>query len=261
MFNEHILILTTGKTLLAFKLAKEAINNNWTFIYLKDPTLLAKTLKLSKTLDKNGHGVIVFVEDIDQVTRGNRDTALQDILNTLDGGDTKNMNVISLFTTNHIELIEPTFLRGKRIGSVVSLGFLDAETAKQFLQFSFNKENYKLDEDLDSVASYIEKHNIAPAFMAEIIESIKSKMIFMESDIIKSDYIKGSVDSYLRQVSLSQKKDMSQNLGERFSSDFAQIVVGSPLMKKALRNNVADVLLESEMISDGQHDSIIKKAE
>ena len=28
---------------------------------------------------------------------------MQDILNTLDGGDTKQMNVIALFTTNHLE--------------------------------------------------------------------------------------------------------------------------------------------------------------
>jgi len=48
---------------LAFKLAKEAVANGWVFIYLKDPTLLAQTLRLSKSLDNNGHGVIVFLED------------------------------------------------------------------------------------------------------------------------------------------------------------------------------------------------------
>jgi hypothetical protein len=85
-------------------LAKEAIKNSWSFIYLKSPKLLADTLRMSKTLDKNGNGIIVFVEDIDQVTRGDRDAALQDILNTLDGGDTKNMNVISLFTTNQLSI-------------------------------------------------------------------------------------------------------------------------------------------------------------
>ena len=51
---------------------------------------------MAKTLDRNGNGIIVFTEDIDQVTSGNRDSALQDILNTLDGGDTKDMNVIAL---------------------------------------------------------------------------------------------------------------------------------------------------------------------
>jgi AAA+ superfamily predicted ATPase len=60
----------TGKTLYAFKLAAQAIQNNWSFIYLKSPELLADTLRMAKTLDKNGHGIIVFVEDIDQVTRG-----------------------------------------------------------------------------------------------------------------------------------------------------------------------------------------------
>lgn len=86
---------------------------------------------MCKVVDRSGHGVVVFVEDIDQVTRGNRDAAMQDILNTLDGGDTKDMNVITLFTTNHIELIEPTFLRGKRIGSVITMDCLDAEKPRE----------------------------------------------------------------------------------------------------------------------------------
>lgn len=47
------------------------------------------------------------------------------------------MNVITLFTTNHLELIEPTFLRGKRIGKVISLGALDEATAKEFIERSF----------------------------------------------------------------------------------------------------------------------------
>src|SRR5690606_32457536 len=89
----------TGKTLAAFKIAVTAIANNWALIYLKAPMLLARTLKISKTLDNNGNGIIVFLEDVDQVVRGDRNAAMQDILNTLDGGDTKQMNVIALFTT------------------------------------------------------------------------------------------------------------------------------------------------------------------
>jgi len=54
---------TTGKSLLAFKLAKEAIDKGWSFIYLKDPTILAETLRLCQTLDKNGNGIILFLED------------------------------------------------------------------------------------------------------------------------------------------------------------------------------------------------------
>lgn len=221
----------TGKTLLAFKLAKDAINNNWVFIYLKDPTLLAKTLRLAKILDKNGNGVIIFTEDVDQVTRGKRDSALQDILNTLDGGDTKNMNVISLFTTNHIELIEPTFLRVKRIGSIISLGFLDEPTTVKFLHHSFPKEEYNLPKNLSKVAQYVAKNNIAPAFMAEIVESIKSKMIYQEDNIVKEEYLLGSVDSYIRQVNLSKKKTDSLSDSELLGQSLTKVIVNNDMSK------------------------------
>lgn len=207
----------TGKTLLAFKVAQEAIKNGWSFIYLKEPELLAQTLRLSKSLDQNGNGVIVFLEDVDQVTRGDRDSSMQDILNTLDGGDTKNMNVIALFTTNHIELIEPTFLRGKRIGSVISMGHLDANTAKKFLTHSF-QDPYTLEkEGLEEVCNKIAKNNIVPAFMAEIVETVKSNMIFEESHTVKASNIEHSMLSYLKQVALAQTKDTTLTAADKLT--------------------------------------------
>lgn len=209
----------TGKTLLAFKLAKDAVNNGWSFVYLKDPSLLAETLRMCKVVDRSGHGVIVFVEDIDQVTRGNRDSAMQDILNTLDGGDTKDMNVITLFTTNHIELIEPTFLRGKRIGSVITMDCLDAETAERFIRETFSEaEGYSVDDDLSDVCNYIAKAQIAPAFMAEIVESTKSKLIFTEETHVTSFHIKTSVESYQRQVGLASKKTVIETPADKLAA-------------------------------------------
>lgn len=214
----------TGKTLLAFKLATKAILNNWMFVYLKDPTLLAETIRLCKVIDNTGYGVIIFTEDVDQVTRGDRDAAMQDILNTLDGGDTKGMNVITLFTTNHIELIEPTFLRGKRIGSVISLGALDAETAEVFVKEAF-KDGYTLKGDFTKVYQLIEEKNIVPAFMAEIVESVKGHMIFMDNSTeVLPEYIESSVNSYLRQVALSHKKDINKKPEEIFVESLQQII-------------------------------------
>ena len=206
----------TGKTLYAFKLAKDAIAHNWAFIYLKDPEILAEVLRMCKVIDRSGYGVVVFVEDIDQVTRGNRDRKLQDILNTLDGGDTKDLNVITLFTTNHIELIEPTFLRGKRIGSIITMDCLDADTAERFIKASFTKEEgYVLEGDFTEVYKYIENAQIAPAFMAEIVESTKSKLIFSDDNKVTPFHIKTSVESYQRQVALAQKKDVTETPAER----------------------------------------------
>lgn len=173
---------------------------------------------MSKVIDHSGHGAMIFCEDIDQVTRGNRDAAMQDILNTLDGGDTKNMNVISLFTTNHIELIEPTFLRGKRIGSIIFMGALDAETAEEFIKESFKDTGCTIGGDFKDVCKYIEECNIVPAFMAEIVEKIKAMMILDDSTVVNPEEIRFAVDSYKKQVELSKTKDMSETPSERLVS-------------------------------------------
>lgn len=195
----------TGKTLLAFKLAKMGNENNFASIYLKSPELLADTLRMARTLDNNGSGIIVFTEDIDQVTSGERDAALQDILNTLDGGDTKNMNVIALFTTNHINKIDPTFLRGKRIGTIISMDFLDAYTAEQYIT-AFCK-GITLTGDFAPIYQKIADNNIAPAFMAEIIENVKSTMVIRGDNTLAAHEFDVCIQSYLRQVALAQTKD------------------------------------------------------
>ncbi len=166
---------------------------------------MADTLRMAKTLDNNGSGIIVFTEDIDQVTSGERDVALQDILNTLDGGDTKDMNVIALFTTNHLTMIDPTFLRGKRIGTIISMDYLDAFTAEKYVS-SFC-EGTNLEGDFTPIYIKIEESNIAPAFMAEIIENVKSTMVIRGDNTLKASEFDVCIDSYLKQVSLAQTKD------------------------------------------------------
>jgi ATP-dependent 26S proteasome regulatory subunit len=222
----------TGKTLLAFKLAKEAINNKWMFIYLKNSILTGKVLDICKYLHKNGHGVVLFVEDIDQVVRGERNNVVQEILNTLDGGDTKHMNVISIFTTNHIELIEPTFLRGKRIGSIIQLSYIDKSMAKAFIdKFLQTSPEYTLDEDidhpLDEVYQLIADNGIAPAFMTEIIEKIKAIAVYTDNKSLTSKDLKLAVQSYLNQVNLSRVKDTSSTPEKRLY-DAMRETVGSP---------------------------------
>ena len=140
--------------------------------------------------------------------------AKQDILNTLDGGDTKDMNVISLFTTNHIELIEPTFLRGKRIGTIISMGSLDAQAAIDFIKASFAIGDYTINDDLTEVGELIAKYNIVPAFMAEIIEKVKANMILANQAEVKAEDIKFSVESYQHQMELSRTKDLSKSPAE-----------------------------------------------
>lgn len=148
---------------------------------------------------------------------------MQDILNTLDGGDTKNMNVITLFTTNHIELIEPTFLRGKRIGTIISMGFLDAETADKFIRESFKIGGYEIQGDITDACNLIASSEIAPAFMAEIVEKIKSQLVFTDSNVVTNDDIIFSTKSYLHQVGLARTKNTTETPEKKFVESFREL--------------------------------------
>jgi len=195
----------TGKTLLAFKLALKATRNNWTFIYLTDPTKTEDLLKIAGQLSKNGSGVLIFVEDIDLVLHGGRDKTMNLIFNLLDGGDTKNKNIISIFTTNHLDKIDPTFLRGKRIGSLISLGALDKETAKAFIKGSLGS---CLDDDADitNACQKVEELKIVPAFLAEILERVKANMIYSQNLKVTPEEIEISIDSYKSQMEIAKVK-------------------------------------------------------
>lgn len=198
----------TGKTLLAFMIGKIAIRHGWTFIYLKDCRYIAKTLKIAENYAKTDRGCIVFAEDIDQTIRGERDSHMQEILNIIDGGDTKQKPIISIFTTNHIELIEPTFIRGKRIGGLISLGQLDEETSIEFIEkFVINENGYSLmenEEDIKEAAKYLV--GIVPAFASEIIDKAKAFMISRGGNKISPSDIRGAANSYKRQMELANLK-------------------------------------------------------
>lgn len=201
----------TGKTLMGFMIGKIATENGWTFIYLKDCHHLAKTLRIADNYSKTTKGCIVFTEDIDQTLRGDRDFHMQEILNTIDGGDTKQKPIISIFTTNHIELIEPTFMRGKRIGGLISLGPLDDETSVQFIEkFVTNEKNECLMADKDEIKKAGKSLvGIVPAFASEIIDKAKAFMISRGGDKIKVVDIEDAANSYKHQMKHAKLKKYS----------------------------------------------------
>jgi transitional endoplasmic reticulum ATPase len=220
----------SGKTLLAFKLALMAIENNWTFIYLTDPERVADLYDVAGQLSRNGNGVLLFVEDIDLIARGDRDMDMNQILNLLDGGDTKSMNIISIFTTNHLELIDPTFLRGKRIGSIISLTHLDEKTANLFIQGYLEGA---VEDDCSVAAKRVEELEIVPSFMAEILDRVKVNSIYTGKESASCQDILDSIDSYRTQMELARtnKKVLNDD------SEFVR------LLKKAVDKDSSDSLL------------------
>lgn len=106
-----------AKTETAMLVGKEGVENfGMSFFYLKDAKLFDRVLNTLKQYSP----AILFVEDIDEIAGSqDRDTAMNKILNTLDGVQTKGNNLITIFTTNHIDRLNAALRRPGRIDLIV----------------------------------------------------------------------------------------------------------------------------------------------
>lgn len=226
----------TGKTLLAFKTALLANDNDWSFIYLKDPTKTKDMLKMARYLSANGRGVLTFTEDIDMILTAERTLDMNALLNEIDGGDTKKLPIISLFTTNHPEVIDPTMLRGKRTSKLIYLSALTAETASNFIG---NKLGDMIVGTWENAAALAEKLNVVPAFMEDILDTVITNRITTgESTVTEQDVI-AAIHSYESQMAMSRVRARTTSDFEQMMHLFSKIFIGV-----TVRENV-DAALEA----------------
>jgi SpoVK/Ycf46/Vps4 family AAA+-type ATPase len=162
----------TGKTLCAKVLAHKCSKHGWTFIYLKSADQLANGLRLAKMYAP----ALVFVEDVDTVVK-QRNQQMNDLLNVLDGIDTKEAPIMVVLTTNNVEQIDPSFLRAGRIDTLVHFAPPDNKTAMKFV-YHYGLELIRKDEDLREVGRALE--GLVPAFICETVNKAKRYAIYRE---------------------------------------------------------------------------------
>lgn len=115
----------TGKTETAIRIGAEAADLHITFVYCKTPDRFAYLLNLMK----NYQPAIIFLEDVDNIGGGDdRDTAMNDLLNTLDGIETKGQSLMTIFTTNHSKRINHALRRPGRIDLIVKFDVCEVDT-------------------------------------------------------------------------------------------------------------------------------------
>jgi AAA+ superfamily predicted ATPase len=150
----------TGKTLTALKVAKVSRSHGWTFLNVMPGD---NDISAALNFAKKYQPCVVFFEDIDQVTDGERNTAVNEILNTIDGILSKNAEVITILTTNHVEKVERAMLRPGRIDAVIELGRIDAPALRSIISTTCKSHLEEFDEAelMESVQGY------TPAFVVE----------------------------------------------------------------------------------------------
>lgn len=155
-----------GKSLTATVTAIKAQRHGFTFVYLDSVEDLADGL----TFAAQYAPAVVFCEDIDRATSGERDIDMDEILNVLDGVNTKGGEVITVFTTNHVEDINPAVLRMGRLDTLVKVSAPDADAAEQLVRL-YARGLLEPDADLKRIGLRLAGR--IPAFIRETVERAK----------------------------------------------------------------------------------------
>lgn len=154
----------TGKTLCGALTAQRAVANGWTFINVKPGDNLYEALNTAQLYSP----AVVWFEDVDVLSTGAENRAdVSQLLDALDGIQSKGVEVMAGFTTNFPDKIEKGVLRPGRIDSVIHIGELDPEGFERLVKVVISEAN-RGEIDFAPVAEAMK--GFLPAFVREASE-------------------------------------------------------------------------------------------
>lgn len=160
----------TGKTMTAAVVSKKCVENGWTFITIEDVSAIGEALFFAKMYAP----AVLFCEDIDRVVKGQRSISMDAILNTIDGVQGKNDQIITILTTNHVEEINQAMLRPGRLDAVISVRPPDAKAAERLMRV-YGRGLISPKEPLTRAGQIISGQ--IPATIREVVERSKLSAI------------------------------------------------------------------------------------
>lgn len=194
----------TGKTLSATMVAKECLNNGWTFIYCEKIEELPDVLAMAQFY----YPVVVFGEDIDRVVGIERTEEVNKILNTLDGINSKSDEIITIITTNHVEKINDAMRRPGRIDRAFEIGPPDAEAVERLIRH-YGRGTVAENTDLTGVGKLLDG-KIA-AVIREVVEAAKLSALWRsngKSSLVLAQDLEIAATTYLEErLAFGQAKE------------------------------------------------------
>lgn len=187
----------TGKTETAMRVGKAATDIGTTFFYLKDPSQFAATLESAKQYAPS----LIFMEDIDEIGSGeDRDTKMNELLNTLDGVQTKGSNLTVIFTTNHENRINKALRRPGRIDLIVRFKEAQPETSRKIYQALLKNANGYDKLDMDLIVSR------TPVIQGAVVAEIGKRSLDMADEYgeLSTDIVLTSIDSMNHQIAFME---------------------------------------------------------
>lgn len=165
----------TGKSIFALAVANIAVANGWTYIYIKNASELPHAIRFAKLYQP----AVIFAEDVDRDVTGERTEAMDQILNTLDGVDSKSSELMVVLTTNHLELVNRAMLRPGRLDVILHVTPPDAEAAMRLMR-AYGRGI--IEEETDLGPAGLELEGQTPAVIREAVERSKLMSISRTGD-------------------------------------------------------------------------------
>ncbi len=174
----------TGKTLAATVAATLAVEAGVTYLYVPRADELAHAIEFAKQYQSPA--CVIFCEDVDRVMDGERDIEMDDILNIIDGIDTKDANLITVLTTNAMRSINPAMLRPGRLDAVIEVTPPDADAVQRLLRL-YGGANIEASANLSSVG--MELSGCIPAVIAEVVKRAKLAQLKLQQPGEKVEFL------------------------------------------------------------------------
>lgn len=227
----------TGKSLAGSILAHHASRNNWTFLYLENPSHLAAALRIADIYETGTRGTVVYVEDIDRVT-GQRDDAMNDILNTLSGVDRAKRKTIVVMTTNHASNIHGAMMRAGRTDSLIQFRYPEGPTTIRFVS-QYGGPILAPDQDYTELSRLLSGY--PPAFIEGVVRRARRLAISQfGADIagkVTAEMLEVSARGYANHVKMAQVSN-EQELNPN-APVFVMISDDDEPLSKVLRTKLA----------------------
>lgn len=217
----------TGKTMAAMVAAKLATDNGITFVYVAHADELSDALKFAQQYQSPA--CVVFCEDIDRSVSGERSVAMDDILNLIDGIDTKKANIITVLTTNHLENINAAMLRPGRLDAVIEVLPPDAKAVVRLIQLYAGEA---LDPRADLADVGVVLSGQIPAVIAEVVKRAKLAQLGLQSKGTKVEKLTTaalltSARSMRSQIDLLKRQSEKKPEEKPFESMFRNMILES----------------------------------
>lgn len=208
-----------GKSLTARVTAKVATDNGWTFIMLNRSQGLAAAIEFAKPYQP----CVIFAEDIDRVTKDREnDESVNDLVNLLDGLITKDMEILTVLTTNFVDKIDKALLRPGRFDAVIDIKAPDAPTAVRLIKAY--ARDLLAPGNLDHVGEIIS--GWIPATVREVVERSKMTMLIEDRKKITADDLYTAAIGMQQHMQLLEGPVASQSPAERFAESLGEVIIG-----------------------------------